>query len=180
LVLLALGFAAALRRSELVALCVEDVSFVEDGLRLIIRRSKTDQEAQGHEIAVPHGTRIRPVRTLRAWLEAAGITEGPLFVQVRRGGHATAEAIDAHQVGRIVKARCQAAGISPDSFSAHSLRSGFLTSGAMTGATVFKLKEVSRHKTTWRSRCWAALVGAPRQCVEAALDFRAQGQRHLL
>jgi integrase len=145
--LLALGFAAALRRSELVALRVEDVTFVEDGLRLTIRRSKTDQEAQGHEIAVPHGTRIRPVRALRAWLEAAGITEGPLFVQVRRGGHATGEAIDAHQVGRIVKARCVAAGISPDSFSAHSLRSGFLTSGAMTGATVFKLKEVSRHKS---------------------------------
>jgi integrase len=145
--LLALGFAAALRRSELVALRVEDVTFVDDGLRLTIRRSKTDQEAQGHEIAVPHGTRIRPVRALRAWLEAAGITAGPLFVQVRRGGHATAEAIDAHQVGRIVKQRCQAAGISPDSFSAHSLRSGFLTSGAMAGATVFKLKEVSRHKS---------------------------------
>jgi integrase len=131
----------------LVALRVEDVRWVEDGVRLTIARSKTDQEGQGHEIAVPHGSKIRPVRALRAWLEASAVAEGYLFRQLRRGGHVTSGGLDGHQVGRVVKARCAAAGISPDTFSAHSLRSGFLTSGAMSGASIFKLKEVSRHKS---------------------------------
>jgi site-specific recombinase XerC len=75
--LLAIGFAAALRRSELVALAVEDPEEVPEGIRLTVRRSKTDQQGEGCMIAIPAGIRLRPLVTVRAWLDAAGITFGP-------------------------------------------------------------------------------------------------------
>ena len=84
--LLALGFAGAFRRSELVALDMADLAEVADGLRVVIRRSKTDQEGAGQEIAIPRGHHIRPVETLQAWLAAAGITAGPVFRQVTQTG----------------------------------------------------------------------------------------------
>jgi site-specific recombinase XerD len=74
--LLALGFAGAFRRSELVALRVEDLTECPDGYRVLIRRSKTDQTGEGHEIVVPRGLKIRPVEAVQAWLQAAGIAEG--------------------------------------------------------------------------------------------------------
>ena len=74
--LLTFGFAGAFRRSELVALEVSDLAFEPDGLRVQIRHSKTDQEGQGHEVAVPHGARLLPVRAVQAWIAAAGIMEG--------------------------------------------------------------------------------------------------------
>jgi integrase len=91
--LLALGFASAMRRSELVALRVKDLTEVPDGLRVMIRRSKTDQEAQGQEVAIPRGYWLRSIEAVQAWLEAAGITEGPLFRPVLKGGRLQAEAL---------------------------------------------------------------------------------------
>ncbi|MCJ2108549.1 tyrosine-type recombinase/integrase [Methylobacterium sp. E-041] len=85
--LLALGFAGAFRRSELVALDVADLRDDAEGLRVMVRRSKVDQEGQGFEKAIPHGRFIRPVALVREWLDAAGITEGPLFRPVSRSGN---------------------------------------------------------------------------------------------
>jgi site-specific recombinase XerD len=76
--LLALGFAGAFRRSELVALRVEDLTECPDGFRVLIRRSKTDQTGEGQEIVVPRGLKIRPVEAVQTWLQAAGIAEGIL------------------------------------------------------------------------------------------------------
>ncbi len=84
--LLALGFAGAFRRSELVALDVSDLREDPEGLRVLVRRSKVDQEGAGFEKATPHGRFIRPVALLRDWLETAGITEGPIFRPVSRSG----------------------------------------------------------------------------------------------
>src|ERR1700712_5447187 len=84
--LLALGFAGAFRRSELVGLDVEHIREDKDGIRILVRRSKTDQEGRGMEKAIPHGRFIRPVLLLREWLEASGITEGPGFRPVSRSG----------------------------------------------------------------------------------------------
>jgi hypothetical protein len=75
--LIALGFAGAFRWSELVALTVADLVEVPDGYRVLIRRSKTDQEGQGQEIAIPRGYRLRPVEAVQAWLAAAEINDGP-------------------------------------------------------------------------------------------------------
>jgi site-specific recombinase XerC len=84
--LLLLGFGGAFRRSELVALNVDDIGETDEGLRVTIRRSKTDQEGVGCTIAIVRGGACCPVKALRAWLDAAGITEGPVFRPVRKGG----------------------------------------------------------------------------------------------
>jgi integrase len=145
--LLALGFAGAFRRSELVALNVTDLAEVADGFRVTIRRSKTDQEGAGQEIAIPRGSRLRPVEAVQTWLAATGITAGPVFRPVAKGGRATAQALSANAVPDIVKGYAARIGLDPAAFAGHSLRSGFLTSGAEAGASVFKLMEVSRHKS---------------------------------
>ncbi|MGT2478825.1 site-specific integrase (plasmid) [Methylobacterium oryzae CBMB20] len=84
--LLALGFAGAFRRSELVALDVEDLREDPEGLRVLVRRSKVDQEGRGFEKAIPHGRFIRPVALVREWLDAAGIVSGPVFRPISRSG----------------------------------------------------------------------------------------------
>jgi site-specific recombinase XerD len=84
--LLLLGFALAARRSELVALDVADVAECPEGLRVTIRRSKTDQEAAGAVIAVCKGSIACPVQALREWMTAAAITEGPVFRPIGKGG----------------------------------------------------------------------------------------------
>jgi integrase len=145
--LLTLGFAGAFRRSELVALQVADLRAVPDGLRVTIRRSKTDQEGIGAEVAIPRGYRLRPVEAVEAWLAAAAITDGPLFRRVARGSRVGDLALTPHAVPNILKGYCAAADLDPAEFSGHSLRSGFLTSAAEAGASIFKMVEVSRHKS---------------------------------
>jgi site-specific recombinase XerD len=145
--LLLLGFAGAFRRSELAALEVCDLDFVPEGLRIRIRRSKTDQEGVGQEIAVVRGAAACPVEAVRSWLERAGIAEGPVFRPVAKGGRVLSVALTPHSVGLIVKRYAALAGFSASYFSAHSLRAGFLTSAAMRGASIFKMMDVSRHKS---------------------------------
>ena len=113
--LLLVGFAGALRRSELVALDLADIRFVPEGVVLTLRRRKTDQEGQGTEIAIPYGQSDRtcPVLTLRAWLAAAGITSGPVFVSVNRGGTVGTARLSPIDVARVVKAAVEAAGGNP-------------------------------------------------------------------
>jgi site-specific recombinase XerD len=145
--LISLGFAGAFRRSELVALRISDLTEEPDGLRVLIAKSKTDQPGEGQEIVIPRGAKIRPVESVQHWLAAASITEGLLFRRVHRYGAVRADGLSDHMVARIVKARCALAGLNPQEFSGHSLRAGFLTSAAEAGASVFKMMEVSRHKS---------------------------------
>lgn len=145
--ILAIGMAAALRRSEIVALQVEHIGIVPEGLRLTIARSKTDRGAQGAVIAIPEGSRIRPKALLLAWMAAAGHQEGPLFRRLSRGNALTPAAMSDRAIARLVQQHAAAAGYDPTQFAGHSLRAGFLTEGAAQGATIFKLQEVSRHKS---------------------------------
>jgi site-specific recombinase XerD len=145
--LLLLGFGGAFRRSELVALDVADLEETEDGLRVTIRRSKTDQEAQGVTIAIIRGGACCPIKALRAWLDAAGISEGPVFRPVRKGGKVRDQRLSAKSVCDLVKTYAGQVGLDVAAFGAHSLRSGFLTSAARRGASVFKMRDVSRHKS---------------------------------
>ena len=89
--LLILGFAGALRRSELVALDVNDLEESAEGLHVRIKHSKTDQERAGDFVSIPQGSRLRPVAAVKAWLQAAGITEGPIFRSIKKGGSVTPE-----------------------------------------------------------------------------------------
>jgi integrase len=145
--ILLLGFAGAFRCSELVALDVTDLEFCDGGIRVHIRRSKTDQEGTGHTIAIVSGSVACPVKAVRAWLEASKITTGPLFRQVGKGGRIGTERLADHAVVRAVKASARRVGLAPKLFAGHSLRSGFLTSAAGRGASIFKMMDVSRHKS---------------------------------
>jgi integrase len=145
--MLALGFAGAFRRAELVALEVADLVEVADGLRVVIRHCKTDQEGQRAEIAIPRGYRLRPVEAVQTWLAAAEISTGPVFRAVARGGRVSAEPLSDDSASRIVKGYARLVGLDHAAYSGHSLRSGFLTSAAESGANVFKMAEVSRHRS---------------------------------
>jgi len=144
---LAIGMAAALRRSELVALEVDHVGIVPKGLEILIARSKTDQQRMGATIAIPEGSRIRPKALLLAWIAAAGHTGGPLFRRLTRLDALTDAGMSDRAVARLVQQYAASAGYDPRQFAGHSLRSGFLTEGAGQGANIFKLQEVSRHKS---------------------------------
>ncbi len=117
-------------------------------IRITIRRGKTDQEGQGAIIAIVRGDVACPVAALRAWLEAARITEGVIFRSIRRGGHVQAERLTDRSVANIVKAHAERVGLDPALFSGHSLRAGFLTSAAKRGASLFKMMATSRHRST--------------------------------
>jgi site-specific recombinase XerD len=144
--LLLFGFAGAFRRSELVALDVEDLRETEGGLLVTIRRSKTDQEGQGRTIAIARGSLACPVRAVRNWLDAAAINAGPVFRPVAKGGRIGADRLSDKQVARTAKNFAQRLGLEVSDFSGHSLRAGFLTSAAANGASIFKMRDVSGHK----------------------------------
>jgi integrase len=145
--LLLIGFGGALRRSELVALDVVDTAETETGLLVTIRSSKTDQEGQGTTIAIARGDIACPVKALREWLDAAGIESGPIFRPIDRGGTVRTSRLTCRSVANIVKAYAGRAGFDASTFSGHSLRAGFLTSAAGKGASIFKMMDVSRHKS---------------------------------
>jgi site-specific recombinase XerD len=134
--LLVLGFAGGLRRSELVSLDAEDATETEDGLRITLKRSKTDQEGEGRELGLPRGQHAPtcPVRALRAWRSAAGIDSGPLFRPVSRHDQVQAGRLTPQSVALVVKRACRRAGRDPAPFAGHSLRSGLATAAAAGGA----------------------------------------------
>lgn len=146
--LLLLGFAGAFRRSELVALTVADLEEVAEGLRVHVRKSKTDQEGSGQVIPIVRGSKACPVEAVASWLEAAGIEEGPVFRSVTKGGKVSEKALTPHSVGLIVKHYAQRAGYNGSDFGGHSLRAGFATSAVVNGASLFRVMDVTRHKST--------------------------------
>jgi integrase len=152
--LLLVGFASALRRSELVGLDFNDVRFERAGATLRIRKSKTDQERQGVEVAIPNGSNPRtcPVTALQAWLDESGITEGPLFRGMDRHGNIRPGRLTERIVSQIVKDYAQRAGFDPNEYGGHSLRSGFATSAARAGKSEAAIMRQTRHKSVTVAR----------------------------
>jgi integrase len=146
--LLTVGFLGAFRRSELVALQAADVQFTPDGLLINLRRSKTDQLGEGRKIAIPHGKHEQTdaVRALQMWLSAAGITEGPIFRQVR-AKRVYAEQLTPQSVGLLVKKYVGLASMNNSNFSGHSLRAGFVTSAARNGVPERVIMRQTGHKS---------------------------------
>jgi integrase len=144
-----LGFAGAFRRSELVALDTEDLEEAPEGLLITIRRSKTDQEGIGRKVAIPRGEIACPVAALRAWLEAAGITEGAVFRRIfnKRAQRVTNRRLAARNVATIVKAAAAKLGLEAAAFAGHSLRAGFVTSAVKRGANLIKITDVTGHRS---------------------------------
>jgi integrase len=146
--LLLIGFATAMRRSELASLDIEDIEFTAKGMMVTLRRSKTDQEGQGRRIAVPFGrTRHCPVTALKAWLTILDRSSGPIFVRINKHEQILDRRISGEAVSRVVKTRIAEAGYDPKSFSGHSLRAGFATSAAEAGASTFKIRQTTGHRT---------------------------------
>lgn len=145
--LILLGFAAALRRSELVALDVHDLQFVNEGLIVHLRRSKTDQDGEGRKIAVPYGrTSACPVKAVRHWLDHAPITDGAIFRSVSKGGD-VGDRLTGQSVASILKSYAKAAGLQAADISGHSLRSGLVTSAAQIGVATHKIQQQTGHRS---------------------------------
>jgi len=148
--LLLLGFAAALRRSELVSLTVEDVTFVEEqGFVIRIRRSKTDPEGIGRDVAVPYGKRQETcaVLCLKGWLDQAKLRTGPLFRRLSSSGNVQAAPLSDRAVARIVQRYAAAIGLDVSRYAGHSLRSGFVTAAAALGAAEHDIQQVTGHRS---------------------------------
>lgn len=147
--LVLVGFAGALRRSELVGLDVDDVRFEGEGLVLRLRRSKTNQEGELEEVAVLYGSdpHTCPVRALQAWLVTAAIVDGPLFRAVDRAGRVGGGRLTARIVGERVKKMGARSGLDPDGYAAHSLRSGFATSAAQAKKSEAAIMRQGRWKS---------------------------------
>jgi integrase len=146
--LVLLGFASALRRSELVALDREDIELSPYGLILTIRKSKTDQEGEGAKIGIPYGTgETCPVAALLDWLEAVGIESGSVFRQIRKGNHIQPDRLEDKSVNLIVKDLCESIELESDNYGAHSLRAGHATQARSNGAEEQDCMRQTRHKS---------------------------------
>lgn len=146
--LLLVGFAGALRRSELVALDVSDVQISTQGAILKLRRSKTDQTGEGREVALPRVKgRHCPVRALQSWLTVAEIDSGALFRRINRYGQVLTQRLSAQSVALIIKQRAQAAGLDAERYAGHSLRAGFATHAARAGASALSIRAQTGHKS---------------------------------
>ena len=147
--LLLVGYTGRLRRSEIAAFTLADLAWVDEGAVLTLRRSKTDQAGQGRKVAIPKGSHPEtcPVTALRAWVEQAKISEGPLFRPVDRHGCARGEALHKDSVGIILKRAVARAGFNPAGFAGHSLRAGFATQAARNGASAFDIMRQTGHRS---------------------------------
>lgn len=144
--MLLVGFAGGFRRSELIGLNVEDVAFVRQGMIITLRHNKTDQEGQGRKLGIPFGrTKHCPVKSTETWLQRASITQGPIYTSIAKGGHPTPQRLSTNAVADIIQHRIAKAGLNPDGYSGHSLRSGFATSAAMAGVATWRIRKQTGH-----------------------------------
>ena len=150
--LLAIGFAAALRRSELCDLKYSDIEFINNSkqakMLLHIRRSKTDQAGKGYVIGIIDGQHINPIKHLKTYLKASQIDNGYLFRSILKNGVIKSNPLHHSDVSRLIKYYAASIGLDAKDYSGHSLRSGFITSAAIYKARLDKIMEVSRHKST--------------------------------
>jgi site-specific recombinase XerD len=146
--MLTLGWFGAFRRSELVALDVADIEPAPEGLRVILRRSKTDQEGEGTIKGIPYASApaLCPVRALRTWLDAGHLEAGPIFRGINRAGKLGAR-LRARAVARIVQRAAARAGLDPRRYAGHSLRSGFATTAARKGKSLDAIMRQTGHRS---------------------------------
>jgi site-specific recombinase XerD len=147
--LILLGFASALRRSELVGLNAEDCALSRDGLTIVLRRSKTDQQGAGRKIGIPYGAdpRTCPVRVFQEWAERVRLTSGAVFRSINRYGKVQAGRLAPADVARIVKKLARRAGMDATKYAGHSLRAGHATSAAAAGASERSIQNQTGHRS---------------------------------
>lgn len=146
---LLIGYTGAFRRSELVRIEIEDITASDEGIVVLVRASKTDQKRDGRKVAIPFGKdpSTCPVRALLTWLDAANISEGPVFRGMTKVGTPRTTALSDRMVAEIVKTYCSKIKKRVALFSGHSLRSGLATSAAIAGASERSIQQQTGHKS---------------------------------
>jgi len=144
------GFSGGFRRNEIVSLDYDDLDFVHEGLKITIKRSKTDQFGEGSIKALPYfkDSLYCPVTILERWLNVSKITKGPLFRRFSKGSKLTNYRLTDQTVALLIKNYLDIVGIDSKNYSGHSLRSGFATSAAESGAEERSIMAMTGHKST--------------------------------
>ena len=147
--LLLIGYAGAFRRSELTGIVASDLAFTSDGVVITLRTSKTDSMRKGRKVPIPYTrTRDCPVKALQAWLgHAPTDPASPVFRSIDRDGNLRTRRMNAGSVGLILKRSLTKAGLDPSGYSAHSLRAGFVSDAARSGAPTWAIQRQTGHRS---------------------------------
>ena len=144
------GFSGGFRRNEIVSLDYDDLEFVSEGLKINVKRSKTDQFGQGSLKGLPYfeNSRFCPVISLQKWIEISNISSGPLFRRFKKGSNLSENRLTDQSVALLIKEYLELAGIDSKNYSGHSLRSGFATSAAEAGVEERNIMAMTGHKSS--------------------------------
>jgi site-specific recombinase XerD len=145
-----IGFSGGFRRNEIVSLDFDDLDFVEEGLKINIKRSKTDQFGAGSTKGLPYfeNSQYCPVVSIQKWIEISKINSGALFRRFTKGSNLSEKRLTDQTVALLIKEYLGLAGIDSTNYSGHSLRSGFATSAAEAGAEERTIMAMTGHKST--------------------------------
>ena len=145
-----IGFSGGFRRNEIVSLDYDDLDFVNEGLKINLKKSKTDQFGEGSIKALPYfdNPNYCPVKSLQKWLNYSKIDNGPVFRRLNKGSKLTENRLTDQTVAILIKKYLQLGGIDSKNYSGHSLRSGFATSAADSGAEERSIMAMTGHKST--------------------------------
>jgi len=145
-----MGFSGGFRRNEIVSLDYDDLDFVSEGLKINLKRSKTDQFGEGSIKGLPYfeNAQYCPVLSLKNWIEISNISSGPLFRRFSKGSKLSENRLTDQTVALLIKKYLKLAGIDNKNYSGHSLRSGFATSAAESGAEERSIMAMTGHKST--------------------------------
>lgn len=145
-----IGFSGGFRRNEIVSLDYDDLDFVPEGLKITLKRSKTDQFGEGTLKGLPYfdSSQYCPVLSLKKWIEISNINSGPLFRRFSKSSKLTENRLTDQTVALLIKKYLNLAGIDSKNYSGHSLRSGFATSAAEFGAEERSIMAMTGHKST--------------------------------
>ncbi len=170
--LLLLGFIGAFRRSELVSLKVEDLRFTREGIEVMLRRSKTDQEGKGTILPIPYGSNPEtcPVRSIQSWLELSGIKDGYLLRAVNKHGHISGNGMNPASVSLIIKRNDHIKGRKIE-FGGHSLRAGFCTQAAINGVSAHASMKQARQKKVETHQKYIRIANMWQDCAATKLGL---------
>jgi len=145
-----IGFSGGFRRNEIVSLDYDDLDFVPEGVKINIKRSKTDQFGEGFTKALPYfdSSQYCPVMSLKNWLDISKVTSGPVFRRFLKGSKLSENRLTDQTVAILIKEYLNLAGINSKNYSGHSLRSGFATSAAESGVEERNIMAMTGHKST--------------------------------
>ena len=144
-----IGFSGGFRRNEIVSLDYQDLDFVSEGLKINLKKSKTDQFGEGSVKALPYfnNTQYCPVISLKKWINISNINSGPLFRRFSKSFNLSNNRLTDQTVALLIKKYLTLAGINSKNYSGHSLRSGFATSAADAGAEERSIMAMTGHKS---------------------------------